>query len=583
MKEKLFLSFIKNFKIFFKKYINVNIIYYIETSLILLFTNFLSIFPPLFSKVIVDDCILGKNFNLLVVILIISTSVSLYIMVSNSIIQYIFEFIIGKINFKINTDFFYHVIKLPLTFFDKKRTGEIINRCADSTLMNNFFKKLIFEYINLILSFSIGLVICLRINWILTITVFIFIPFYIIYYKKVNKITRKYENGKWEKDNKVTSEQYEIIIGIKLIKAFAAESRVIRKLKVLILRSRKYFMDFKRKNIFFDWIFSSFSTMENFIIFLLCGYFILNNKMTIGEWLAFQAISAKIVNPLRSIFDITTQLNSNLVTFKRLEYISSMKVENEILDSDHNIKKKIKGEIIFENVNFAYIDNNYVLENINLNIESGKSIAFVGQSGSGKTTLANLIPRFYFPNNGNVYIDNVNIKDYDLQYLRNQIGFVMQNTYHFYGSLYDSFLTNAPGKTKDDIIEACKIANAHEFICDLPNKYDTNIGEGGVNLSGGQKQRISIAQAILKNPKILILDEATSHLDIETEEKIQESLQKLIKGRTTIIIAHRLSTIINSDLICVIDKGKIVEKGNHIELIEKNSFYSKLFKKTTIL
>ena len=242
-----------------------------------------------------------------------------------------------------------------------------------------------------------------------------------------------------------------------------------------------------------------------------------------------------------------------------------------------------EGIIKFNNVNFGYSKNKHILKNIDIKIDKGQTVALVGRSGAGKTTLANLIAKFYLPTSGSILIDGVDIKEYDVKTLRNNIGFVLQAPYLFYGSIMDNLLLCTNTKDEKLIIEACKMASIHEFIMTLPDCYNTKIGERGVKLSGGQKQRISIAQAILKNPKILIFDEATSHLDLETEAKVQKALETLMKDRTAIIIAHRLSTIEKANLICVIDNGEIIETGSHKELIERDSFYRKLYERTANL
>jgi subfamily B ATP-binding cassette protein MsbA len=258
---------------------------------------------------------------------------------------------------------------------------------------------------------------------------------------------------------------------------------------------------------------------------------------------------------------------------------SLLEVDEKVIEK-HDAKEmpEIEGEVVFDDVSFSYNKDEEVLTNINLEIEPGKMIAFVGHSGAGKTTLVNLIPRFYDVNSGEIRIDGINIEDVTIDSLRRQIGIVPQETILFKGTIAENIAYGASHKSRDEIIDAAKKANAHQFITEFENGYDTQVGERGISLSGGQKQRISIARALLTDHKILILDEATSSLDLKSESLIQEALERLIKNRTTFVIAHRLSTIINADKIIVIEEGEIVEKGKHEDLINNEGYYYKLYK-----
>ena len=256
-----------------------------------------------------------------------------------------------------------------------------------------------------------------------------------------------------------------------------------------------------------------------------------------------------------------------------------LEVDEKVIEKqDAKEMPEIEGEVVFDDVSFSYNKTEEVLTNINLEIEPGKMVAFVGHSGAGKTTLVNLIPRFYDVDSGEIRIDGINIEDVTIDSLRKQIGIVPQETILFKGTIADNIAYGASHKSRDEIIDAAKKANAHQFISEFGNGYDTQVGERGISLSGGQKQRISIARALLTDHKILILDEATSSLDLKSESLIQEALERLIKNRTTFVIAHRLSTIINADKIIVIEEGEIVEKGKHEELINNEGYYYKLYK-----
>ena len=306
------------------------------------------------------------------------------------------------------------------------------------------------------------------------------------------------------------------------------------------------------------------------------GTLIVRDKMTSGDLMKFITAFALVSEPLKRLSDYLNGLNSSMPAVDRLY---------EVIDLDSSIKNKenpvipdkIIGEVQIEKVSFAYNEDKEVLKNLNLSVEKGKMIALVGQSGSGKSTLVNLLPRFYDVTEGSIKIDGIDIRDYDLYTLRKNIGIVPQETFLFSGSVKDNIIYGKRDASNEEVVEALKMANAYNFVMDLPNKLDTEVGERGVLLSGGQKRRLAIARAILENPPIMILDEATSALDTESERLVQDALDKLMTNRTTFVIAHRLSTILHADTIVVMDNGAIKETGSHQELLAKKGIYTKLY------
>jgi ATP-binding cassette subfamily B protein len=309
----------------------------------------------------------------------------------------------------------------------------------------------------------------------------------------------------------------------------------------------------------------------------LGGYFTFKGYISLGTFVAFFLYIELFLQPVRRMMQFSQQFEAGMAGFER--YVEIMNIKSEIVDEPDAIKlDKIKGNIIFDNVSFSYEKGNPVVSNINFNIESGKNIALVGPSGGGKTTICHLIPRFYDVDSGSILIDDIDIRKVKLESLRGAIGFVQQDVFLFAGTIKDNISYGKGNATDDEVIEAAKKAEIHDFIMTLDNGYDTYIGERGVLLSGGQKQRISIARVFLKNPPILILDEATSALDNETELKIQKSFEELSKGRTTLVIAHRLSTIKNADEILVITEKGIIERGSHEELMTNHGHYEMLYK-----
>lgn len=311
-----------------------------------------------------------------------------------------------------------------------------------------------------------------------------------------------------------------------------------------------------------------------YVVILATGaFFIAEGSLKVSDLAVYALYINIFINPIDILINFAEQFQKGFAGFKR--FLNIVEAEPEIVNKKDAVDiKDVKGNIEYRNVSFRYNEKKQIINNINLTIESGKKIAFVGPSGGGKTTLCSLLPRFYDVSSGSIMIDGKDIRDVTLESLRNSIGIVQQDVYLFSGTLKENIRYGKPTASDEEVIKAAKEANIHDFIMSLENGYDTYVGERGVKLSGGQKQRISIARVFLENPPILILDEATSALDNESERFIQNSLDKLAKNRTTIVIAHRLSTIKNADEIIVIEGGRIKERGNHRELLKKGGLYS---------
>ncbi len=325
---------------------------------------------------------------------------------------------------------------------------------------------------------------------------------------------------------------------------------------------------------------TAFTLLINIAVIMAGGVLMAKKYVDVSDFVTFLLYINIFTDPIRTLIDFTEQFQNGYSGFER--FVEILEVEPDIEDKPDAVElKDVKGNIRFDDVSFKYKDSAHrVLRHINLDVKAGSYVALVGSSGGGKTTLCSLIPRFYEVTNGSISIDGKDIRDVTLKSLRNNIGIVQQDVYLFAGTVYDNILYGKPDATREEVIEAAKLANAHEFIEGLPNGYDTDIGQRGVKLSGGQKQRLSIARVFLKNPPILIFDEATSALDNESENIVKESLEKLAANRTTFVIAHRLSTIKNAERILVLTEKGIEESGTHDELMAKNGIYSQLYKWT---
>jgi ABC-type multidrug transport system fused ATPase/permease subunit len=381
-----------------------------------------------------------------------------------------------------------------------------------------------------------------------------------------------------ESFSKLNSLLQEILNGINIIKSFATESYEIDRFKEKNDENYRLTLKNVKVNARVRPLVEFTSTLGVAIIAYYGGLLVINGDMTPGELMSFLTSLGLISEPLKRASDIISGIQTKAHSIDRVfEVLES----NEFIQEKKHAKKlkKVKGKVNIKELYFKYNEKEeYVLKNINLDVEPGEMVALVGKSGSGKTTLVNLLPRFYDIEQGEILIDDINIKDVKLESLRKNIGIVPQETFLFSGTIYDNIAYgSATHVSKKDVIRAAKMANAYDFITELPNGFDTEIGEKGVRLSGGQKQRIAIARALLENPPILILDEATSALDTESEKIVQDALDKLMENRTSFVIAHRLSTILNADKIVVMENGEIKEIGKKDELLAKNGIFKKLY------
>ncbi len=410
----------------------------------------------------------------------------------------------------------------------------------------------------------------------LTIFVFIFIPIVGLIIGKIGKSLKKSSMKGQRKISEILTTTEETLGGIRIVKAFNAEQLMKQKYRRMINELYSVMNKLVRRNSLSSPLSEFLGTLVIVIIIIYGGSLVLGDTGSLSgeEFITYIVIFSQILTPAKSLSKAYYGVKRGSASIERVTEI--LEAENDILESDHpkNIRS-FNHKIEYKNVSFKYKDVP-VLKNIDLTIEKGKAIAFVGQSGSGKSTLVDLLPRFYDIEEGNILIDGINIKDIKLKDLRSLIGNVNQEAILFNDSIFNNIAFGTDNSSFEDIENAAKIANAHEFIMETPDGYQTNIGDRGSKLSGGQRQRLSIARAVLKNPPILILDEATSALDTESEKLVQEALINLMKNRTSIVIAHRLSTVRHADEICVINNGNIIERGTHKELIKENKAYKKL-------
>lgn len=485
----------------------------------------------------------------------------------------------AKIETDMRRDAFSHLQNLSTSFYTKTKVGKIMTRITNDLFdVTEFAHHCPEEYfigaIKLIFSF----VILVNINILLTIILFTLIPIMIFLQAKFQKKMRTAFKMQREHIGELNANIEDSLLGINVVKSFANEE--IEKEKFEIGNSR--FLEIKKYTYKYMAGYATvsrvFAGIMYLVVILLGGYLTIKQIISPGDLVAYTLYVSTLLATINRIVQFTEQFQKGMTGIERFAEIMSADIE--IFDEEDAYDLiDVKGDIEFKNVSFTYSDDKKkVLKDLSLNIKSGQNIALVGPSGGGKTTICNLIPRFYDIDSGEILIDNKNIKNITLKSLRKNIGVVQQNVYLFSGSVKENIAYGDLNAKDEDIIKAAKLAGAYDFIMNLPDKFNSYVGERGIMLSGGQKQRISIARVFLKNPKILILDEATSALDNTTEKIIQNSLEELSKGRTTITIAHRLSTIKNADIIYLLDNQKIIEKGSHNKLMENRSFYYKLYK-----
>jgi len=471
-------------------------------------------------------------------------------------------------------------LHLPLSYYSDERKGDIISRMTTDvqeiewSIMQTL--ELVFREPLLIL---ISLIMLINISPYLTLYVVLLLPVAGLIVSVVGKSLKKSAIKSKAVYGTLFSIMEETLGALKVIKAFGAEKFVHKKFADTNQQHFKLAVSIYRKTDLASPISESVVVMVLMFVMFLGGTMVLtDNTLSAASFMGYFAVASQILPPIKQITVAYNNIQKGIASEERIEKIldADLKIHEPIHPKEMT---KFEKDITFHNVSFAYTkgDYGYVLKNIQLTIPKGKTIALVGQSGSGKTTLADMLPRFYDPSIGEILIDDVNLKELSLKNLRSLMGVVSQEPVLFNDTIHNNIAFGLEGVSRADVIQASKIANAHEFISKMTDAYDSNVGDRGSKLSGGQKQRISIARAVLKNPPILILDEATSALDTESERTVQDALNSLMKNRTSIIIAHRLSTIIHADEIIVLHQGQIIERGNHLELLALNGTYKRLF------
>lgn len=471
---------------------------------------------------------------------------------------------------------FKKIIELPIPYYSEKRKGDVMARMlGDVNEVQNSFFMVLELIVKEPLTIIFALIAMINISWKLTLFVFVFIPISGFIISKIGKSLKSKSTRAQQENGYLISVVEETLSGLKVVKSYNAEKYFSNTFTNSINRLYKLTNSIGKKNNLASPMSEFLGIVVISILLFYGGNLVLVDKSLDGSlFIAYIGLAYNILTPAKAISKASYQVKNGLAAAERVFEV--LEFENTITDKENAVDlKTFENEIVLNNITFSY-EEDPVLKNFSLTIPKGKTVALVGQSGSGKSTIANLLTRFYEVNNGEILIDNHNIKDITMESLRNLTGLVTQDSIMFNGTISDNIKLGSTEATDEDVINALKIANAYEFVEKLPNGIHTNIGDSGNKLSGGQKQRLSIARAVLKNPPIMILDEATSALDTESEKFVQVALENMMQNRTSIVIAHRLSTIQKADKIVVMQSGKIVEQGSHEELIALNGTYTRL-------
>ena len=541
-----------------------------------LLVSLVGVVYPIITRTMLNDLIPNRNYRMVVYCGIALLCLYIVKMLLNYFIQYQGHMMGVYMQARMRTDLFAHLERLPYRFYDTHETGKIMSRMTNdlfevSELAHHGPENLIISSLSIIISFTY----LSTINIWLTLIIFACVPFLLVISYTLRKRMRKAFRDTRSAIADINASTESSISGIRVTKAFTNAEREKEKFE----EGNRKFQTARRDSYSAMGQFHSGNTFVtdvfNVVVLIAGGFFLYNGKILFGDYSAFIVSVNMFIGPVMTLINFMEQLENGVTGFERFCEIMDEEPEE---DAEGAVDAGVlEGHICFRDVNYAYDEDKTVLRHVDLDIPQGTKFALVGPSGGGKTTICHLIPHFYDVVSGEILLDGKEVHTLTLESLRRNIGIVQQDIYLFNDSMKENIRYGRLDATDEEIIEAAKRANIHDYIMTLPEGYDTKIGERGVRLSGGQKQRLSIARVFLKNPPILILDEATSALDNTTEILIQQALDELCKGRTTLVVAHRLSTIKNADEIAVVSDGKIVEQGSHEQLMEKHGIYYDLY------
>ena len=535
----------------------------------------LGLTTPIFTQLLLDRVVVQRSTLTLNAIGLGLLIFGLFKVAMGGLRRYLLDHVAKRIDVSLIVGFITHTLRLPLSYFESRYVGDIISRIQENRKIQRFLTGETISILLDLLTMFVYAALMLWYSWKLTLLVLIIVPPFFLLALIATPFLRRISRETFAAYNEQTKYLIQSLTGIRTVKALAVEQTVRWHWEELFGKAvKKSFSG----EIISNTLFISSSTIQTLVTTSLLWFGVwqvINDELTIGQLVAFNMLKGNVISPFQRLTFVWNELQEIIIAIERLNDVIDAEPEEDLQTQHKALLPPIRGQIKFENVTFRYHAENdsNVLENISFEVQPGQTVALVGRSGSGKTTLSKLCLGFYLPTEGKISIDGYDIANLSLQSLRRQIGVVDQDTFLFGGTIRENISIAYPEAELEQVIEAATQAGAHEFIKELPMGYETQIGEGGGTLSGGQKQRLAIARALLGNPRLLILDEATSHLDTESEKIIQNNFETILRDRTTVVIAHRLSTIRNADLILVLNKGILIESGNHHELMARRGQY----------
>ncbi len=546
-----------------------------EVLLCSLLLDLFGLASPLFTQTIVDQVLVHQSVNMLNLMLIGMIIVSVFQIATSWLRQYLLVFISLRIDQNLIAQFIAHVLSLPLKYFEQRRVGDIISRIGENQKIKRMLVQILPSAFLDIMMTTVYLSLMFFYNWRMTLAALVFIPFFILLTLVVTPILKRINQELFTKQTETDSYVIETVTGVQTVKSMAVETSVQWKWNTLFVRGQN--MDFKESMVAAgtESVSGLLNTLSSVLLLWYGAKQVMSGSMTVGQLMAFNALVGSVFGPIMRFVNLWDEVQGTVIAVDRLNDVFDAEPEEDFQKKPLIEAPSLRGHLRFENVFFSYdpTDKKGLLQNINLEVLPGTMVALVGRSGSGKTTLSKLLLRLYLPTRGKLFVDGYDIATLSPAGLRRQIGVVPQETFLFSGSIRENIALGAPEASLDQVVAASTLAGAHDFISEMPLGYQTPVGERGMSLSGGQRQRIAIARALLGDPRILIFDEATASLDTESERAIQKNIAEILSGRTTFVIAHRLSTVQNANMICVLDRGMIVESGGHHELMAQRGLY----------
>lgn len=549
--------------------------------LIIITSSILKIVPSILTGRIIDDGLIKRDFNMLLILIGLSVGVTLLGNIIGLIESYVNTWVSENITFNMRNEMYRKLQSMPHRFFTTNNQGDIITRMtSDISGVKQVISSTYTSILSSVITLVVATVAMFQKNWILGLVGLVIVPLFVI-------PTRSAGKTRWTLTNEVQKTSDEIngilnetlsVSGQLLVKLFNRHDFEIEKYEQTNEKMIGLHIKQSVAGRWFRVMIGTFSSIGPMLIYLVGGLIMMqvDSTLSVGDITVLVALLSRMYQPVNALLNTQVEVIRSMALFTRIFNYLDMDVEIENNETALS-PNTFSGNIEFKDVNFGYDDSREILNGINFNLDAGKSIAIVGPSGAGKSTIINLLLRLYDVSSGAITFENHNVKDLDLAFIRDQIGLVTQDTYLFNASILENLMYANPMASFNEIVEACKKANIHEFIDSLPLKYETQVGNRGLKLSGGEKQRLSIARALLKDPTVIVFDEAMSSLDSIAENLIQEAIEPVIKEKTSIVIAHRLSTILAADEILVMDKGEIVERGQHFELLKLDGLYNLLY------